>query len=76
MASIVLMLTLFVSVFATIPTFAAEADENGFTIANGVLTGYSGTATEVVVPNTVTAIGDRAFFKQPITSITIPSTKR
>ena len=51
-----------------------SADENGFVVENGVLTKYVGTATEVVIPESVTSIGDRAFFScENITSVTIPS---
>ncbi len=49
------------------------ANENGFDIKDGVLTKYTGTATEVVIPDNVTSIGATAFYKhEEITSITIP----
>lgn len=43
--------------------YAAEtqADENGFVIENGILTKYTGTATDIVVPDGVTAVGYSAF---------------
>ncbi len=54
-------------------TVRAEVDENGFDIQDGVLVKYSGDATEVVIPEGVTAIGDEAFaYCDSLTSITIP----
>ena len=56
---------------ADVPT--AIADENGFVIEDGVLTKYTGTAAEVVIPDGVTSIGFMAFWEnQTITSVTIP----
>ena len=53
---------------------ACAVDESDFTIENGVLTKYNGTATEVVIPDGVTSIGDSAFmFCTSLTSITIPN---
>lgn len=63
------------SVFILMPStvYAAEADENGFIVENGVLTGYTGTAVNVIIPNTITSIGDRVFAEnKSISSITIP----
>lgn len=55
---------------------AAEdtADENGFVIdEKGVLTGYEGTAAQVVIPGTVTTIGSKAFENHTeITSVVVP----
>lgn len=50
-------------------------EDDGFVIdSNGVLTKYTGTATEVTIPSTVTAIGNDAFRdKKNIVKITIPS---
>lgn len=46
-----------------------------FTISNGVLTKYTGTATDVIVPNGVTAIGEKAFYENiNIVNVTLPST--
>ncbi len=51
----------------------AEADENGFDIQDGVLVKYTGDATEVVVPDGVTEIGQEAFYGcASLTSITLP----
>ena len=52
----------------------AKADENGFVIENGVLTGYEGTAAEVVIPDGVTEIGRLAFARCfHLTKVTIPN---
>ena len=49
----------------------AQAD--GFEIENGVLTRYTGTASEVVIPDGVTSIGSDAFWEcKNLTSVTIP----
>ena len=37
------------------------SDLKDFVIENGVLTKYVGTEKEVVIPNSVTKIGERAF---------------
>lgn len=50
-------------------TFSKITDE--FFIKNGVLIAYQGNASEVVVPETVTAIGERAFFGKNVTSVTL-----
>ena len=52
----------------------AEADADGFVIENGVLTGYTGTAAEIVIPDSVTSIGYRAFYQcKSLTKVTIPA---
>lgn len=49
-------------------------DENGFVIKDGVLVKYTGTASEVTIPEGVISIGERAFFQNKnITSLTFPS---
>ncbi len=49
------------------------ADADGFVIEHGVLKSYTGTATEVVVPEEVTSIGMGAFSnRSDLISITIP----
>lgn len=52
----------------------ALADEGDFTIEDGVLKKYSGGGGQVVIPDGVTAIGDRVFNqKTDVTGVTIPS---
>lgn len=59
---------------ALVPASALAADANGFTInQNGVLTQYTGTSTDVVIPEGVTEIGSEAFRGLPLTSVTCPS---
>lgn len=46
---------------------------NGFKIENGVLVKYTGKDKDVVIPDSVTSIGDKAFYEcSSLTSITIP----
>lgn len=48
-------------------------EESDFAVENGVLTKYTGAGGEVVIPDTVTQIGDSAFsFCGKVTSVTIP----
>lgn len=52
----------------------SNTDENGFVIKDGVLVKYTGTASEVTIPEGVTSIGERAFFQNKnITGLTFPS---
>ena len=44
----------------------------GFIIKNGVLTEYVGRKTDVVVPDGVAVIGEKAFFMQNIRSVVLP----
>lgn len=54
---------------------AAQADENGFVIEDGVLTEYTGSATEVVIPEGVTEIAEEVFAgRTDVTSVSFPST--
>ena len=54
-------------------TADAKADENGFIIEYGVLTGYTGPGGDIVIPKGVTSIGDYAFYDcDSITSVSIP----
>ena len=49
------------------------SDQNfGFEIQSGTLVKYTGTATDVVIPETVVSIGERAFENLSIASVTIP----
>ena len=48
-------------------------DENGFVICDGELIAYAGYESEIVIPDTVTAIGDYALYNNSwLTSVTIP----
>lgn len=70
-----LALTLALVLGLAAPAWAAEPDENGFTIENGVLTTYSGEGGEITIPDSATSIGRNAFYSNSkITSVTIPST--
>ena len=50
----------------------AEADGD-FLISNGVLTKYVGTDIDIVIPNGVTSVANRAFIRSGIRSITFPA---
>ena len=53
----------------------AQDDEKDFTIVEGVLEKYSGSASEVMIPEGVTTIGTNAFANnKTITKVTLPST--
>ena len=59
-------------VLALLPT-AALAAESDFTIENGILTKYNGPGGDVVVPEGITGIGQRAFADcEELTSVVIP----
>ena len=59
------------TVMTSLPLEVLAAGE--FTIEDGVLTAYSGTAEEVVVPDGVTTIGKNAFFDNTtIKKVTLP----
>ena len=50
-----------------------DGDSAGFTVANGILLSYSGTATELVIPAGITAIGSNAFKdNDTIVSVVLP----
>ena len=49
-------------------------DESGFAIVDGVLYGYRGSATNIIIPETVTSIANYAFYgNTDIISVTIPT---
>lgn len=48
------------------------ADENGFVIYGGILYGYYGDEELVRIPQGVTHIGNKAFFKRDVRAIVIP----
>lgn len=74
------LLTVVLALFALLlmhPTAGAvDADEDeliGANIQDGVLLGYYGPGGDIVIPNTVTKIGDEAFKgNKKVTSVTIP----
>lgn len=55
------------------PTPMPTPTPEEFVIENGVLTAYNGTAVDVVVPDEVTAIGEKAFYRcSKIVSVSLP----
>ena len=48
-------------------------DSDGIEIENGVLTKYSGTSEEVVIPDGVTSIGDGAFKESSVSKVIMPN---
>ena len=54
------------------PTATPSPAQQGFTIKNGVLTAYTGTSKDPVIPDGVVEIGDGAFQRKSIYSVTIP----
>ncbi len=53
---------------------ASSADfEANFNIGDGYLYEYTGSSSDVVIPNTVTYIVSPAFYSEDLTSVTIPS---
>lgn len=68
-----LSLTLVLLMCLTLLPATALAEDSDFTIKNGVLTKYSGSGGDVVIPITVTAIGSAAFYNcTSLKSVTIP----
>ncbi len=50
-----------------------DSDSAGFTVMNGMVTAYNGTAAEIVIPAGITAIGSNAFKNNDtITSVVLP----
>ena len=58
--------------FLRTPRAPVIIEENGFYIENGVLLSYSGTESEIVLPEAVTEVADNAFANAPaVESITL-----
>ena len=53
-----------------------RADADGFTIDDGVLVSYTGSATQVRIPEGVTEISTNAFSGAQVTSVWIPASVR
>ena len=71
--SIVLVLIILISSFPEM----AWADEPDFVIEDGVLTAYLGPGGDVQIPDNVTTIGRRSFFRcTSVTSVLIPDSVR
>lgn len=70
--SVLLALALLLAL--TVPVWADETEEAVFEIDDhGVLTAYTGAGGDVAVPEGVTAIGDRAFYKTDVETVTLPA---
>ena len=50
----------------------SDVSQSDFVILAGVLKSYTGKATDVIIPDSVTEIGKDAFRGLPITSVVIP----
>ena len=62
-------------VFNGTPWFEKQRGKNPFVIVNGVLVKYSGKKTSVIIPDSVTVIGERSFLQKGlIESVIIPDT--
>ena len=70
-----LIMTLAVGmILATLPLSIIQADESDFVIVDGVLTEYTGSGGDIVVPDGVTEIGTDVFRgNDDITSVVLPS---
>jgi len=67
------LMTVFILMFAFVISVNAAEGESDFVIENGVLTKYTIFGGNVEIPNSVTSIGDVAFyFCRGLTSVTIP----
>ena len=61
-------------ILATLPLSVVQADESDFVIVDGVLTEYTGSGGDIVVPDGVSEIGTDVFRgNDDITSVVLPS---
>ena len=67
-----LTLALAMTLCLTLLPIAAAAVDSDFVIESGVLVEYTGPGGDVVIPDGVTAIGEKAFAFAHITSVVIP----
>ena len=51
--------------------YLKETGGGDFTVSDGELVGYTGEATDVTIPESVTRIGERAFYKTQVRKVTI-----
>lgn len=88
--SYVLIFSMIFSLIFSTPVVAKETQgkvsvatqvnkESSFKVSNGEIIQYTGTETDVVIPDTINgetvkAIGDKVFFNKKLTSIKIPNT--
>ena len=69
--SAILVCIILAAFFSVIPTYAADSD---FVVENGVLLSYKGNFTDVIIPDTVSAVGESAFEgNTKLISVTLPS---
>ena len=62
------------SLLSLLPVTPALAAHSNFTVENGVLSAYHGPGGDVVIPDGITKIGQRAFYNcEYLTSVTIPN---
>lgn len=61
---------------ATTAAVSAQSSEDDFVIEDGVLYDYTGTATDIVIPDGVTEIYHWAFEYKTVTSVTFPDSVR
>lgn len=71
--AIILVILICAAIFA-VPTYADTLNNGDFTIENGVLKKYNGSASKIIIPDNITEIGQMAFInKQSVKSIVIPN---
>lgn len=69
---LVTLLFLFIGIVFKPSIVEAETTSDGFVIEDGVLTDYTGSTSNIILPDNITSIGDSAFASnESITSVTI-----